>query len=143
MPSWRAVAALPQAERDYFDGMVADERAKASEAAEAERITKLQEMPDLQVIESLFQEAIEPHWDSYSTDAAKALRVLREAGFVREAPGFREGVTYNRGDRVLVRGRIYECRSDGVPAFYRCEGDPNVEVPRMTTPNWLAVGESA
>ncbi|KMO29515.1 hypothetical protein VQ03_29280 [Methylobacterium tarhaniae] len=131
----RTVAALTQRHQDFFNGLVADERAKS---AQAETIARLWAMSDVAVVNA----AATVHGNGINPEALKALAILREAGFVREVqvPAFLEGIVYNKGDRVMVRGRIYECLSDCVTGFYRCEGDPTVEVPRLTTPNWQAVG---
>lgn len=74
----RAVAALPQGHKDFFDGLVADERAKA---AEAERIAKLRAMSD----EDAIQFAIKQASDVFSPGELpeRLLAALREAGFVR------------------------------------------------------------
>ncbi|MEN3226454.1 hypothetical protein PUR21_01990 [Methylorubrum rhodesianum] len=74
----RAVAALPQAEKDFFDGLVADRRAKA---AEAERIAKLRAMSDLDAVEFAIKRAA----DVFALDGVpeRLLTALREAGFVR------------------------------------------------------------
>ncbi|WP_298958525.1 hypothetical protein [uncultured Methylobacterium sp.] len=78
----RAVAALPQGHQDFFNGMVADERAKA---VEAERIAKLRGMPDWDVIEHAVRggTAIGPDLGDLVVLAPSILRVLSEAGFVR------------------------------------------------------------
>ncbi|MGU3284681.1 hypothetical protein [Methylobacterium mesophilicum] len=77
----RTVAGLPQAERDYFDGMVADERAAA---ADAERIAKLRVMSD----EDAIQFAIKQASDVFAPGElpGRLLTALREAGFVRKSP---------------------------------------------------------
>ncbi len=50
----RAVAGLPQAERDYFDEMVADERARATQA---ERIAKLRKLSDEEAVQFAIKKA--------------------------------------------------------------------------------------
>lgn len=83
----RAVAALPQAEKDFFDGLVANERAKV---AEEERIAKLLAMPDKQAVlaavnagVTLKHRAHRPGNIMMDVDLDNVARVLREAGFVR------------------------------------------------------------
>lgn len=83
----RAVATLPQAERDYFEGMVADERAKA---AEANRIADLRVMSDEDAIQLAVDAGVDVKWKSYRpgearvvVDLRKVEAALREAGFVR------------------------------------------------------------
>lgn len=83
----RAVAALPQAEKDFFDGLVADERAKA---ADAERIAKLRSMSDKEAVSTavnagvkLMHRAHRPGNVVMDVDLDEVARVLREAGFVR------------------------------------------------------------
>jgi hypothetical protein len=82
----RTVAALPQAEKDFFDGLVADERAKA---ADAERIAKLRGMSDRDVIEHAVRggTAIGPDPGDLVVLVPSILRVLSEAGFVRYPDG--------------------------------------------------------
>ncbi|MEG9500345.1 MAG: hypothetical protein MIN69_00475 [Methylorubrum extorquens] len=75
----RAVAALPQEQQDFFDGVVADERAAA---AEAERIAQLRAMTDYGAI----QVAVKRASDGRDPDGlpARLLKELRDAGFVRQ-----------------------------------------------------------
>lgn len=83
----RTVAALPQAERDYFDGMVADQRAKA---AEDKRVAKLRGMSDLDAISAALDEGVtmrhrahRPGNIGVEVNPHKVQVVLRDPGFVR------------------------------------------------------------
>jgi hypothetical protein len=75
----RAFAALPQSHRDFFDGMVADERAKD---AEAKRIAKLRAMGDLQALDFILKDA-RRGMSIFDLDMIAVGRGLVEAGFVR------------------------------------------------------------
>ncbi len=74
----RKVAALSQAERDFFDGMLADELAAA---ADAERVAKLRGMPDVDAVQSAIA------WASETVDLdaipGRMLQGLKDAGFER------------------------------------------------------------
>ncbi|CAX21896.1 protein of unknown function [Methylorubrum extorquens DM4] len=108
MPSWRAVAALPQGHQDYFDGLVADERAKA---ADAERIAKVRAMSDEDAVQFAIKQASE--FFGLGGLPERLLAALREAGFGRltgpdmnaadenrSETGLRNIVTILRGPRV-------------------------------------------
>lgn len=75
----RAVAALPQAERDFFDGVLTDAKAAA---AEEERIAELRTMSDLDAVQFAIKQAA----DTWALDGLpeRLLQALRDAGFVRE-----------------------------------------------------------
>lgn len=75
----RAVAALPQGHQDFFNGLVADERAKA---AEAERIAEMRAMSDDEIAYKVLEDCTEYAQRHHAQDA---LKMLREAGFVRLA----------------------------------------------------------
>ncbi len=62
----RTVAALPQGHQDFFNGMVADERAKATDA---ERIAKLRGMSDFGVVRNVLEECTE-HAELLDADEA-------------------------------------------------------------------------
>lgn len=74
----RTVAALPQDQRDFFNGMVADELAAA---ADAERVAKLRGMSDVDAVQSAIA------WASETVDLdaipGRMLQGLRDAGFER------------------------------------------------------------
>lgn len=138
----RAFAALPQSHRDFFDGLVADERAKD---AEDKRIAKLRAMGHFDALDFVLKDA-RRGMTIFDLDVPAVFRGLVEAGFTREqplaAPAFQEGVTYAKGDRVLVRGVVYECLHDGVTAFYHVFRDRDgrdVVNTRITSPQWKAV----
>lgn len=135
----RAFAALPQSLRDFFDGMVADERAKD---AETKRIAKLRALGDLQALDFILKDA-RRGMTIFDLDVFAVAKGLVEAGFVREVPlavpGFQDGIRFAKGARVQVRGVVYECLSDGVTAFYKGEGGLDLESLRLTTPDWKAV----
>ncbi len=106
----RAVAALPQAEKDFFDGLVADERAKS---AQAERIAKLRGMSDIEIVRKVLEECTD-YAQSYGSGAA--LEMLREAGFVRNDDDPAQPFTHTQaevdeicrlGDQV-TKGRVAE-----------------------------------
>lgn len=89
----RAVAALPQSEKDYFDGVLADEHAKA---AKEKRIAKLKAMSDMEVISAALDAGVvlrhRPHRPGNTeleVNTHKAEAVLREAGFVRWPANFK------------------------------------------------------
>lgn len=75
----RAVALLPQAERDYFDGMLADVRA---EDAAAKRIAKLRALGDLQALDFILKDARRGP-TIFDLDMIAVGKGLVEAGFVR------------------------------------------------------------
>ena len=85
----RAVAALPQAERDFFDGMLADVRAKD---AEAKRIATLRAMGDLQALDFILKNARRSETYICVLDVGKG---LAEAGFERKP------------SHILAEGREY------------------------------------
>ncbi|SFM30927.1 hypothetical protein [Methylobacterium pseudosasicola] len=138
----RAFAALPQSHRDFFDGLVADERAKD---AKDKRIAKLRTMRDFQALDFILKDA-RRGMTIFDLDVHAVARGLVEAGFTREqplaAPAFQDGVTYAKGDRVQVRGVVYECLNDGVTAFFhvfRGRDGRGVESTRITSPEWKVV----
>lgn len=55
---------------------------------------------------------------------------------------YAEGVAYNKGDRVLIHGRAYECLADKVVAFYVAKTTVRNGVPTtvQTTPYWRDLG---
>lgn len=138
----RAFAALPQSHRDFFDGLVADERAKD---AEDKRIAKLRAMGHLDALDFVLRDA-RRGISIFDLDVHAVFKGLVEAGFTREpplaAPAFQDGVTYAKGDRVQVRGVVYECLSDGVTSFFhvfRGRDGRGVESTRIASPEWKAV----
>ena len=116
----RAVAALPKGERDFFDGMVADERARAADVA---RIAKLRAMSDLEVISAaldagvaLRHRAHRPGNTELEVNTHKAEAVLRDAGFVRTG-GITLEQAFRAGFRSSAEGWNYEIK--GEEAFAR------------------------
>ncbi|MCJ2134223.1 hypothetical protein MKK69_09175 [Methylobacterium sp. J-026] len=75
----RAVAGLPQAERDYFDGMLADVRAKD---ADASRVAKLRALGDFQALDFILKDARRGP-TIFDLDVLAVARGLVDAGFAR------------------------------------------------------------
>lgn len=89
----RTVAALPQGHQDFFNGLVADERAKA---AAAKRIAEMRSMSDEEAVlaavnagVTLKHRAHRPGNVVMDVDPQEVARVLREAGFVRWPANFK------------------------------------------------------
>lgn len=75
----RAVAALPQGHKDFFDGVLADERAKA--AAEA-RTARLREMSDEDAVKAALMNMCDSiRWSEINFP--KFMQDLEDAGFSR------------------------------------------------------------
>ena len=78
----RAFAALPQSHQDFFDGMVADERAKD---AKDKRIAALRTMGDFQALDLILKDARRGE-TIFDLDVRAVARGLVEAGFERRKP---------------------------------------------------------
>lgn len=78
----RTFAALPQSHRDFFDGIVADERAKD---AKAKRTAKLQAMGDFQALDVILKDA-RRGMTIFDLDTFAVAKGLVEAGFERRQP---------------------------------------------------------
>lgn len=96
----RAVAALPQAERDYFDGMLADVRA---EDAAAKRIAKLRALGDLQALDFILKDARRGP-TIFDLDMIAVAKGLVEAGFVREEPKLSITFIFPEGHKTEIFG---------------------------------------
>lgn len=95
----RAVAGLPQDQRDYFEGMVADERAAA---AEAERIARLRTMSDLDAVQFAMKQASDVF--ALGELPERLLAALRDAGFVREEPKQKIEFIFPGGHHIKLYG---------------------------------------
>lgn len=103
----RTIAALPQAERDAFDGLLADVRKKDTEAR---RVAKLRAMNDLQALDLILIDA-RRGMTIFDLDVFAVGRGLAEAGF-------------SRSDRKL----LHEAH-DALEKFVRNIIEAKVEVP--------------
>lgn len=100
----RTVAWLPKAERDFLDGMVAEQSAMA---AEAERIAKLRKMSDEDAVKAaLVHMADAIRWRE--VNLPKLMRDLKGAGFARPSEAPKQGeirIVFTMSDESTVRLR--------------------------------------
>lgn len=115
----RTVAALPQGHQDFFNGLVADERAAI---ADAERIAKLRAMSD----EDAVQFAIKEASDVFATGELheRLLSALREAGFVRGQPKQSIEFIFPGGHHIKIYG---DHASLGCVREHLCDAFPGMK----------------